>query len=311
METSFKLELKNNLRKYYRYVFKNDGFAPRTYRGEISSHAFQVAKTIRGENRPPTIIVHGIMKRSGTVYTGELLGLHPAVHPHPNLIWETPFLALTGDVRKLQQDFFLSYQQNIGKIGENDFLPLFGASFLAYLSALVPNDQRMLLKVPGVEYLDYFYDVFPNEHLLLLLRDGRDLVASTIKTWPQLRFADVCRRWANSAKMILRCKEMFKDKPGFWLARYEDAVHDPETFVREACKQYNLDVTLYPFDKMHNLPIIGSSTTRKQKDTWIKKTTGFNPIGRWQQWSPWRKMTFKRIAGQALIDLGYCDTLDW
>ena len=195
------MELKNNLRKYYRYVFKNDGFAPRTYRGEISSHAFQVAKTIRGENRPPTIIVHGIMKRSGTVYTGELLGLHPAVHPHPNLIWETPFLALTGDVRKLQQDFFLSYQQNIGKIGENDFLPLFGASFLAYLSALVPNDQRMLLKVPGVEYLDYFYDVFPNEHLLLLLRDGCDLVASTIKTWPQLCFAGVCRRRANRAQI--------------------------------------------------------------------------------------------------------------
>ena len=196
------MSLRNNIRKYYRYVFKNDVFAERANRGEISPHAFQTAKTIRGENRPPAIIIHGIMKRSGTVYSGELLGLHPYVHSHPNLIWETPFLSLTGDIKKLQQDFFLSYQQNIGKIGENDFLPIFGASFLAYLYSLVPEDQRMLLKVPGVEYLDYFYDVFPNEHLLLLIRDGRDLVASTIKTWPQLRFSDVCRRWANSAKMI-------------------------------------------------------------------------------------------------------------
>lgn len=306
------MALKDNIKKYYRYVFKNDGFAVRTQRGEITEHAFQTARVIRGEHRPPSIIVHGIMKRSGTVFTGELLGLHPDIHQHPNLIWETPFLALTGDVKRMQKDFFLLYQQNIGKIGENDFLPLFGASFIAYLYTMVPEDKRMLLKVPGVEYLDYFYDVFPHENILLLTRDGRDLVASTIKTWPQLRFADVCRRWANSAKMILRFKEAYKDQPGYWLARYEDAVHQPETFVREACEHFNLDPKRYPFEKMNNLPVIGSSTTRKQGgDTWMKKTSGFNPIGRWQQWSVWRKMTFKRIAGQSLIDLGYCENLDW
>lgn len=305
------MELKNNIRKYYRYVFKNDGFAPRTIRGEISAHAFETARTIRGANRPPSIIIHGIMKRSGTVYTGELLGLHPEIHQHPNLIWETPFLALTGDMKRIQKDFFLLYQQNIGKIGENDFLPIFGSSFIAYLYGMVPEDKRMLLKVPGVEYLDYFYDVFPNENLLLLTRDGRDLVASTIKTWPQLRFADVCRRWANSANIILRFRDTHKDQPGYWLARYEDSVKNPETFVREACARFNLDVNQYPFDKMNNLPVIGSSTTRKQGDTWMKKTTGFNPIGRWQQWSAWKKMTFKRIAGQALIELGYCENLDW
>jgi protein-tyrosine sulfotransferase len=251
------------------------------------------------------------MKRSGTVYSGELLGLHPCIHPHPKLIWETPFLALTGDIRKLQQDFFLSYQQNIGKIGEADFLPIFGSSFLSYLYSLVPEGQRMLLKVPGVEYLDYFYDVFPNENLLLLTRDGRDLVASTIKTWPQLRFADVCRRWANSARMILRFNEAHKNKEGYWLARYEDAVKDPETFVRGACSHFNLDPDIYPFEKINALPVIGSSTTRKQGDTWVKKTISFNPIGRWEQWSKLRKMTFKRIAGQALVELGYCENLDW
>jgi hypothetical protein len=305
------LDLKTNIRKYYRYVFKNDGFAFRPQRESITPHAFETARTIRGAHRPPSIIVHGIMKRSGTVFTGELLGLHPDIQQHPNLIWETPFLTLTGDVKKLQKDFFLLYQQNVGKIGENDFLPLFGASFIAYLYAMIPTEKRMLLKVPGVEYLDYFYDVFPHENLLLLTRDGRDLVASTIKTWPQLRFVDVCRRWANSANMILRFRDTHKDRPGYWLARYEDAVHAPETFVREACCHLNLDPNTYPFEKMNTLPVIGSSTTRKQGETWMKKTQGFNPIGRWQQWSGWKKKTFKRIAGQALIELGYCENLDW
>ena len=41
--------------------------------------------------------------------------------------------------------------------------------------------------------IQQFYDVFPHEQLLVLVRDGRDLLQSTLKTWPQLRF----RRWPN------------------------------------------------------------------------------------------------------------------
>ncbi len=35
------------------------------------------------------------------------------------------------------------------------------------------------------------------------------------------------------------------------------------------------------------------------------------PVGHWQHWSWWKRYTFKRIAGQALMDLGYCESLDW
>ncbi len=306
-----KSSFRDNVRKYIRYVFKNDGFAPRTQRGRISEHAFQTAKTLRGADRPPAIIIHGIMKRSGTVYSGELLSSHPHVYAYPNHIWEIPFLPLTGDILKMRDEFFLAYRQNVGKIEENDFLPIFGASFIAYLYSLVPAGQRMLLKMPGVEYLDYFFDVFPHENLLLLTRDGRDLVASTTKTWTQLRFADVCRRWDRSAKMILRFHEQNAGRSGYWLARFEEAVQQPENFVRQACARFGLDPDVYPFEKINALPVIGSSTTRKQGLDWIEKPKDFNPIGRWQQWSAWQKRTFKRIAGRSLIALGYCEDLDW
>lgn len=305
------MTLREDVKKYFRYVFSNDAFNLRAARGGITSQAFETSRKVRGESRPPAIIIHGIMKRSGTVFAGELLGQHPCIHPHPNRIWETPFLALTRGIRNLQDDFTFAYPQNTGKIGENDFLPLFGSSFIAYLYSLVPEEKRMLLKVPGVEYLDYFFDVFPFENIMLLTRDGRDLVTSTIRTWPQLRFSAVCRRWARSARMVMHFNKVHAGRDGYWLARFEDAVTDPEAFVSEACARFDLDPAAYPFDKVHSLPVIGSSTTRKQGKTWIRRSDSFNPIGRWEQWNVWQKLIFKRIAGRELIDLGYAEDLAW
>lgn len=305
------MEFVRNIRKYASYVFDNDAFDYGRQMGEVSKKSLLTAQQIRGHDRPPAIMIHGIMKRSGTVYTGELLGLHPELFQHPNQIWEVPFLPLTGSILDLQNEFFLAYENNQGRVGENDFLPLFGASFIAYLYSMVPEDKRLLAKMPGVQYLDYFHTVFPNENLLLLVRDGRDVVTSTIKTWPQLRFADVCRRWHRSAKMTLNFEKHHARTRGYWLGRFEDAVTEPAAFVRKACVQFCIDEMDYPFDKIDSLPLLGSSTAKEKSRSWIKKPNGFNPIGRWHAWSSWKRRTFKRIAGQSLIDLGYCSDLDW
>lgn len=300
-----------NLRKYINYAFDTQSFTPEFESDGISNQALSVSQSIRGDNRSPAIMIHGIMKRSGTVYVGELLSLHPDIHSYPNKIWEVPFLPLTGDIQNLQQEFFLAYEQNIGKIGEDDFLPIFGAAFVNYLYALTPEGRRLLVKMPGVQYLHHFYSVFPSENLLVLTRDGRDLVASTIKTWPQIRFSDACRRWNRSAQLVMTCHARFSKKDGYWLAQYENAVKEPERFVEEACQRFHLDFSQYPLEKIQSLRVIGSSTTRAQGKTWIQKPKDFQPIGRWQHWSAWKKWTFKRIAGQSLIELGYCTDLDW
>lgn len=300
-----------NLHKYKKYVFDTKSFALDFNTDGVSDHDLEAAKSIRGYHKPLTIIIHGIMKRSWTVYVGELLSLHPDIYSYPNKIWEIPFLPQTGSIQNLQRDFFLAYEKNIGKVGENDFLPLFGASFIHYLNSLVPDGRRLLVKMPGVHYLNNFFTVFPSENLLLLIRDGRDVVASTINTWPQIGFINACRRWDRSAKMVLECQRKYSGRNGYWLARYEDAVIEPETFVREACRKFGLDIGEYPFEKIGSLPVIGSSTTRKQGIAWIQKPKDFKPIGRWQQWSIWKKSVFKRISGHSLVELGYCDNLDW
>jgi len=253
------------------------------------------------------------MKRSGTVFVGELLHRHPEIAYYPNKIWEIPFLTQTGRINKMQENFFFEYNQNRDKMGQHDFLPLFGSAFLAYLYGYIPENQRMLLKMPGVQYLHDFYNLFPKENLLLLVRDGRDVVASTVKTWPQIRFVDACRRWDRSAKVVKEFHGNQDGRSGYLFARFEDAVKDPKPFLEEAFAAFDLDPDLYPYDHLGNIPVIGSSTTIKKDGswTWTNKPKGFKPVGRWQKWSGWRKRQFKRIAGQSLIDLGYCQDLNW
>lgn len=304
-------EFGRNLKKYWKYVFAGRSLEPTFPQAEMSEHARAAGFSIRGGERPPAIMIHGVMKRSGTVYLGELLSLHPDVCGHPNQLWETPFLSLAGSIKSLQNEFFFEYEQNRGRMGGEDFLPILGASFVSYLYSFVPQGQKLLVKSPGVQYLNHFYSMFPHEHLLVLIRDGRDVVASTVKTWPQIRFSDACRRWDRSVKMILACHERYAGREGYWLARYEDAVRDPDSFVEEACRRFGLDPARYPFEKVKTLPVIGSSTTRKQGESWMKNKTGFKPIGRWQKWSTVRKWIFKAIAGESLKKLGYCPDHHW
>jgi hypothetical protein len=223
----------------------------------------------------------------------------------------------------MQRDFLRTYEQNVGRIGAHDFLPLFGAAFIAYLHAFAPEGKRILLKVPGVHHLDRFFAAFPHEQLLVLVRDGRDVVHSTRKTWPQITFGMACRRWKRSAGMVLACHEHYEGGHRreqtvlggqYWLARFEDAVRDPAAFVRQACQRFGLEKGAYPFEGIGRLPVRGSTSLGKQGQvdwTPVDKPGGFSPIGHWRDWSWFQKATFKRIAGRELIALGYCEDLDW
>ncbi len=282
----------------------------------ISGQAKEVARAIRGDH-PPAIIIHGVMPRSGTVYTGEVLRLHPHLHAYPNEMWEVPFLELTGDIQRVQRHFLAAYKQNTDRMGSHDFLPLFGASLMAYLHSFVPAGKRLLLKVPDAQFLDRFFAVFPGESLLLLMRDGRDVVNSTIKSWPGRNFAEVCALWDKSARAMINFEKRHTGEAGRVMSvKYEDVVGDPEIFALRACDAFGLDRSAFPVEKIKDLPVRGSSKVVAQnagQTSWnpVEKPGNFNPVGRWKDWSPTQKRAFKRIAGQALLEAGYCMDLDW
>lgn len=314
-EPSFLL---HDIKKYVAYFLERKGFTVETPLGSSSEHALRAARLARGADRGPALIVQGIMPRSGTVYAGELLRRHPALYAYAHHLWEFPAIQLTPDITSIQQKFILGYKGNHDKLGDADFLPLFGAALIAYLYEPVPEGQRVLAKMPSAQYLTDFFTMFPYEQLLILVRDGRDLVHSTLRTWPRLNFIQVCLRWNRSAQMVLNAARRFSGsrQTGYWLARYEDALHEPEAFVREACRRFELDEGAYPYEEISTIRVIGSSKLEKSTDqgvSWqhLHKPQDFRPTQYWKQWSPLRKSIFKVIAGQSLQDLGYCEDQNW
>jgi protein-tyrosine sulfotransferase len=305
-----------NLKKYFDYFFENKGFTLLDQPPRFSELAEHAALSARGEGRRPAIFIQGIMPRSGTVYIGELLRLHPCIYAFPNQIWEFPALALSNDLNKLQSKFLSSYRFNQDKFEENDFVVLFGAAFMAYLHQSIPVDQRLLIKMPSVQYLNYFPAMFPHENLIILLRDGRDLVHSTLRTWKQLNFVQVCLRWNRSARIILTTVKQLEScgETEYLLVKYEDALEKPEGFIPEVCRRFGLNESEYPYERIQAIRVIGSSKLEKKGGVrWrhLDRPKDFRPLEYWKDWSPIRKVVFKAIAGKSLIELGYSQDLNW
>lgn len=304
-----------DIKKYLNYFLETKGFTADTELGSIHDEALKAAAFARGQERGPAIFIQGIMPRSGSVYVGELLRRHPDLCAYPYGQWEFPGLMLAGKIQNLQDLFLHGYQMNKGKLGDDDFLAIVGGGLMAYLHASVPSNKRVLVKMPSAQYLSHFFRMFPYENLLVLIRDGRDVVHSTLRTWKNLNFIQVCLRWNRSARMVITHQEQMKNekRDAYWLARYEDALSDPEKFLSSACRHFQLDADKYPLGEIDTVRVIGSSQLENNQVVWrhLSAPKDFRPTGYWHKWSPVKKSIFKLIAGRSLQELGYCKDQHW
>lgn len=283
----------------------------------VSDAAAATVRQIRspGSQRGPSIMIHGLTARTGTNYIWFLLQLHPDVAGCTQSR-EFFFLQRSLDAIALQK----RYDETDKAIkspfqAPGDVLALLGASTLAYLHSFAPEDKRLLLKVPNVRFLHYFPTAFANENLLVLMRDGRDVVASYRESWPHIPFHVVCTDWAEAVRVAQDFQKTVGTTFPSQVGRYEDAVADPEGFVKTVCPALGLDLSIYPFEKIREVPVLGSCEV-KSGEQWKwqvaeKKPKDFSPVGRWKKWSEEDKATFKRIAGEALVAAGYATDDAW
>ena len=263
---------------------------------------------------PPAIMLFGVMPRSGSVHVAELLSLHPDIAAHPNNLWEVPFLENTDKLVDFHEGFLQGYHQNAERMGQDDMLAIFGGAFVNYLYQFASTDQTVLTKETSTQFLHRFPTVFPQESLILQMRDGRDLVGSSIRTWPGLDFAELCQRWSDSTHRMLDFLEIHSRKT-YWFVRFEDILAKPRDFVVEACERFQLNRDAYPFKEQENVKIIGSSTMSEAGgvswDAHVDAPKDFRPKSHWLQWSTAQKRTFKKLAGPALVRAGYVDNDQW
>lgn len=254
------------------------------------------------------IFIHGIEQRSGTVYLGELLRLHPHVRAFPRDIWEIPFMQSIHHLVHFETDFINQYPQNENILKQTFFLQLFANAFLDFLKAGIENNKRILLKQPSVKNLSYFPVLFPRQNLIVLVRDGRDVVASKINTWPNIDFETACHTWNSGAEEILSCERVFREKDFYTRVHFESLVRDTRSTIESLLDRIKLPRNIYPFENLPKLPVRGSSETAKEGHPhWnpVVASTKFSPIARWANWTDRRKRCFAKIAGESMKLLGY------
>jgi hypothetical protein len=264
------------------------------------------------------IFVLGIKERSGTNYLFHLLCLHPSVS-HGGPIWENYILDRIDVLKEFVTYLFRTWHVNwdvSNAVGSPQLLcELLGRSLVTFLNRQLDVDgtdlgisRKLVTKSPSVENIELFFEFFPKSKLIVIVRDGRDLVESGIRTfgWD---FEQATREWSRAAHTIINFLVHQGANPNFKLIRYEDLVTDTELTLKNCLRFLGLNTDEYDFSAAKNLPVVGSSSVVKGYAPihWHPqpKENNFNSVGRWKHWSWYRNVRFNWIAADYMREFRY------
>jgi hypothetical protein len=257
------------------------------------------------------IFILGISQRSGTNYLSQLIRQHPSCSA-PETIWE--------DFLVCHSDLLLSYANAVskhwnwksgtpGKKFEEEMFSSMGDGLVKFLSSDAPSG-RLVAKTPDVSNIDKFFKLFPQAYLIILVRDGRAVAESRVKTFRE-SYDVAIRKWLLGAKTIVSFqRQMRHSEARYLLVRYEDVWNDVETELRRIFHFCHLDAELYDYTAAQEQPVKGSSEYRGEEHRevhWVPMTkpADFNPTDRWKYWKRSRHELFNHVAGDYLEGFGY------
>ena len=293
-----------------RYLKEHD-FLPEVAR-ETAERLTTLATRARGDG-PAPILILGVMPRSGTNYVRDLLALHPDVHADPGRVYEFPLLHAGRGAAAFMDEFLTYFPRNAEVMSRWDALALLAGAWLREFQAEA-GDKRILLKCPHVQNLSLAPFIFPGAKVALCVRDGRDVVDSSLRTFggrslSRKTFTQLTWEWKHGTEAILSFAPGGENfHPDMHLIRYESLVDAAENEVNSLLTELDLDPATYDHQAATDLPVRGSSrSAQKSNDRWQgeEKSDSFKSVGRWEDWSDRRKAQFQRIAGDVLTRCGY------
>ena len=293
-----------------RYLKDND-FLPEISREEADRLTTLSARA-RGDG-PAPILILGVMPRSGTNYVRDLLALHPDVHADPGRIYEFPLLHAGRGAAAFMDEFISYFPRNEEVTTRWDALALLAGAWLREFQAEA-GDKRVLLKCPHVQNLALAPYIFPGAKVVLCVRDGRDVVDSSLRTFggrslARKTFTQLAWEWRHGTEAILSFAPGGENfHPDMHLVRYESLVDASTNEVETLLTDLNLDPARYDHDAARALPVRGSSRSQaKDTERWQgeARSDGFKSVGRWEDWPTRRRGKFLKIAGDVLARCGY------
>ena len=271
------------------------------------------------------IFVLGILQRSGTNYLNNLLLLHPDVKS-PGLVWEDFFLAhgdlLASYIESVQRRWPQQWAEEVGaELGPKALLRYMGNGLVEFIEAqyrnrlakgVYPAPERapvsLVTATPCVHNLHLFFDLFPDAAPIIIVRDGRAVVESGVRSfgWD---YDEAMRMWAKGARRIQAFCGNPEYEGRFLLLRYEDLYTRTSEVIGKVLDFLQLDRSCYDFAAAENLPVMGSSELVDSEDCvhWnaVNKPADFNPLARANQWGDALNSRFAWIVGKQMQELGY------
>jgi len=272
------------------------------------------------------VFIHGVMQRSGTNFLNNLLLAHPDCG-YPGMVWEDFFLAhadlLKQYSERVKSHWNEEWCQNVNDyIGPASPLNFIGRGLVEFMQAQQSalsgqsgqkesnlNERKCLVTAtPSVENLELFFDIFEDSRLLIIIRDGRAVVESGMRSF-DWDFEGASRRWENAAKKIIHMDNNTVAEGRCLIVRYEDLVVETEKTLTQIFDFLKLDHAKYDFSAALNLGVTGSSELRQNGKSlhWqsVDKTKEFNPLSRADEWNHRLRERFAWIVGDSMEYFGY------
>jgi protein-tyrosine sulfotransferase len=289
------------------------------------------ARSAREAVRSGDVFVHGVLPRSGTNYLARALRCHPDLCASPRSLWEFPHLPNSDPLVTYARS--MARAPNLPELDEDDVLELVGDAWLEWASAGLPAGRRLVLKEPSVRNLDRFFRFFPRSFLVVLMRDGRDIACSSLRTSfaapPRFRLfhpgtyrrafrsplGELARRWRDASRTVRAFLETPEGRARARVVRFEDLVREPDSQLRGMLEFLELPAEDFAWDSFRALGVRGSSFVGEsgQKLDWSGRQPtpeDFDPVGRWRSWTEREVRRFDAVAGDELARWGYADAGD-
>ena len=258
----------------------------------------------------PPIFIAGTYPRSGTNHLLDLLCVHPDCAP-PAPIWEDFLLANAGHL-DAYVDAVTSHWNpgwGTGDAERRALLAALGGGIAEFLRGRA-RAPRVVTKTPSVAGLSHFAALFPEAYLIVLVRDGRAVVESGVRSFGWFRDGAI-HGWAQAARRVLAFEASAQASAlRYRRVHYEELVARPEACLRELLEFLGLDAARYDFARAASLPVRGSSTQGRESGDrvhWgaVPRTPDFAPTDRFQHWTRAQHARFDWIASDELRALGY------
>ena len=177
-----------------------------------------------------------------------------------------------------------------------------------------PDKVKMLVtKTPTVKNIGNFYHFFPKAHLIVVVRDGRSVVESGVRSFGW-HYETAIKAWNEEVKTIIRFKEkVYREEKGqkLLIVRFEDLFTHSRRELERIFSFLGVNSEEYDFSAAENLPVSGSSDLvdkEGEKVHWAfkAKRKEFSPLERFHSWSRAKHERFNWLVDDENLDyFGY------